>query len=138
LGRKIVLENASTYVRFSSSEMSETAFLNELHKATDCGILLDINNIYVSCKNHGFDEKQYLQEINHDAVMQYHLAGHKNMGEYLLDTHNSFVCQQVWDLFKFCHNNYGAKSTMIEWDSDIPEFSVLEEELNKAKAVAHA
>lgn len=132
--RPLVLENASTYLEFNGSTISEPELLTELHKRTGCGILLDVNNVYVSSFNHGWDAKQYIDAIPTDAIVQYHLAGHTNKETHLIDTHNDHVADKVWDLYRYTIEKKGKRSTMIEWDADIPEFDVLEAELNKAKA----
>jgi uncharacterized protein (UPF0276 family) len=136
LGRNLVLENASSYLEFNGSTINEPEFLHALHKATGCGILLDVNNVYVSSFNHGWDAKAYIDTMPAEAIVQYHLAGHTNKGSHLIDTHDDHVVDEVWELFKYTLETKGAKSTMIEWDADIPAFDVLEAELTKAKNVA--
>lgn len=138
LGRNLVFENASSYLEFNSSSMDEPEFLNALHKATGCGILLDINNVYVSSFNHGWDAKAYIDTIPTDAIVQYHLAGHTNKKTHLIDTHNAPVIDAVWELYRYTLQAKGFRSTMVEWDADIPPFEVLETELEKAKAVANS
>ncbi len=136
MGRNFVFENASSYLEFDGSTISEPEFLNELHKATGCGVLLDVNNVYVSSFNHGWDAKAYIDAMPDEAIVQYHLAGHTNKGNHLIDTHNAPVIDKVWDLYRYTLEKKGMRSTMIEWDADIPEFAVLEDELSKAKSVA--
>jgi uncharacterized protein (UPF0276 family) len=138
LGRNLVFENASSYLEFNGSTLSEPEFLQALHKATGCGILLDVNNVYVSSFNHGWDAKTYIDAIPTDAIMQYHLAGHTNKETHLIDTHNAPVIDQVWELYRHTLQTKGFKSTMIEWDADIPAFEVLEAELGKAKTIAES
>jgi uncharacterized protein (UPF0276 family) len=135
LGRRILIENPSTYLEFKNSEMSEVEFINLILNKTDCGLLLDVNNVYVSSVNHGFDPKTYLNSIPSARIGQIHLAGHSNMGGYLIDTHDEPVCQEVWDLFRYAVELYGTKSTMIERDDHIPEWKVLELELLKIGAI---
>lgn len=131
LGRKILIENASSYLEFQASEMSEWDFLSELSRRADCGILLDINNVYVSSINHNFDAKKYLQNIPIHRVGQIHLAGHSQVDGHLIDTHDEPVCDEVWDLFRWFTGKYGQFSTMIERDGNIPSWKELEYELLK-------
>jgi hypothetical protein len=135
LKRRILLENLSSYVEFSSSEMTEWEFLTEIAQRADCGILLDVNNIYVSSVNHGFDPLEYLRALPRERVGQIHLAGHTVKEGYLIDTHDAPVCDEVWELFRWTAQHLGLVSTMIEWDAKIPEFSVLEAEILKAGAI---
>ncbi|MFL5813346.1 MAG: DUF692 domain-containing protein [Bdellovibrionia bacterium] len=135
LKRHILLENLSSYVEFASSEMTEWEFLAEIAKRADCGILLDINNVYVSSINHRFDPLKYLSAIPRERIGQIHLAGHSIQDGYLVDTHDAPVCTEVWDLFRWASENLGLASTMIEWDAKIPEFSVLMTEVEKAGAI---
>jgi hypothetical protein len=132
LKRRILIENLSSYVTFSSSEMTEWEFLSEVVRRADCGILLDINNVYVSSVNHGFDPIEYLRAIPRERIGQIHLAGHSVKDGYLIDTHDAPVCAEVWELFRWSTRHLGLYSTMIEWDSDIPELEVLEAEIAKA------
>ena len=135
LGRQILLENVSSYLTYAESTLSEWDFLAEVAQRADCGILLDINNIFVSSKNHGFDPFDYLFAIPVDRVGQYHLAGHSDHGDYLLDTHDSAVCNEVWSLYREAVRRFGLVSTLIEWDEKIPELEVLVAESRKARAV---
>jgi hypothetical protein len=135
LKRRILLENLSSYVEFSASEMTEWEFLREISTRADCGILLDINNVYVSSVNHGFDPLDYLKAIPSERIGQIHLAGHSVKDGYLLDTHDSSVCKEVWELFRWVTRNIGLASTMVEWDAKIPELSVLVAEAEKAKDI---
>lgn len=132
LKRRILLENLSSYVEFSSSEMTEWEFISEIARRADCGILLDVNNVYVSAINHGFDPLDYLRAIPRERVGQIHLAGHSVKDGYLIDTHDAPVCDEVWKLFRWTTKHLGLASTMIEWDANIPEFSVIEAEIAKA------
>lgn len=129
LGRRILIENPSSYLEFKNPEMSEVEFLKQVLKAADCGLLLDINNIYVSSVNHGFNPKEYLKEIPGDRVGQIHLAGHSDQGDHLIDTHDAPVDPKVWDLYNYSLELFGVKSTMLERDEKIPEWSELEIEL---------
>lgn len=136
LQRPIALENASSYLEYQSSTMSEPEFFTALHQATGCGILLDINNVYVSSFNHGWNPYTYLDGIPSQAIWQYHLAGHTDKGSHKIDTHNAPLIKEVLDLYAYSVNTKGLFSTMIEWDSNIPPFSVLLAELDQAKALA--
>ena len=131
LGRKILIENASSYLEFQSSEMTEWDFLSELSKKSGCGILMDINNVYVSSVNHGFDPKTYLKNIPIEKIGQIHLAGHSKIDSYLIDTHDQPVCEDVWQLYRWFTQDLGHISTMIERDGNIPEWEVLEQEVLK-------
>jgi len=136
LGQPILLENLSSYVTYKNSEMSEWAFLNEIARRADCHILLDINNIFVSAHNHHFDPLDYLNGIEVDRVMQFHLAGHSHNGEMLIDTHDHDICDPVWALYGTALKRFGAVSTMIERDDNIPEFPQLRQELAIAENIA--
>jgi hypothetical protein len=131
LGRKILIENASSYLEFQSSEMTECEFITELTERSDCGILLDINNVYVSAVNHGFDAKTYLKNIPIHRIGQIHLAGHSEVEGHLIDTHDEPVCDEVWNLFHWFTLENGLFSTMIERDGNIPEWQELEKEILK-------
>lgn len=133
LGRQIVLENPSTYLEFTASSMSEWEFIARMVDGSGCGLLLDVNNIYVSCYNHRWDPKTYIDAMPLDSVAQIHLAGHSNMGTHIIDTHDDHVVDEVWTLYSYVINKAGPISTMIEWDDKIPEFPVVMEELNKAR-----
>ena len=133
LGRQIVLENPSTYLEFTASSMSEWEFIARMVDGSGCGLLLDVNNIYVSCYNHRWDPKTYIDAMPLDSVAQIHLAGHSNMGTHIIDTHDDHVVDEVWTLYSYVINKAGPISTMIEWDDKIPEFPVVMEELSKAR-----
>ncbi|MEJ7599928.1 MAG: DUF692 domain-containing protein [Kofleriaceae bacterium] len=137
LGRRILLENPSSYVTFAASELSEPAFLAELAQRADCGILLDINNVYVSCTTHGWDPHAYLAAIPVERVGQLHLAGHTDHGTHLLDSHDQPVCDAVWDLYREATLRFGEVATMIERDDQIPPLGELVDELGRARE-AHA
>ncbi|MEP1029976.1 MAG: DUF692 domain-containing protein [Alphaproteobacteria bacterium] len=136
LGRRIALENASTYVTFTSDTMDEWDFLAELTGRADCDLLLDINNVYVSAFNHGFDAADYLAGIPKDRVRQIHLAGHEHNGDHIVDTHDAPVVDAVWDLYRAAVARFGAVPTMIERDANIPPFADLVEELGAARRLA--
>ena len=136
LGQTLVIENPSTYLNFSCTEMPEWIFIDELIKATDCKVLLDINNVYVSAYNHHFDPLLYLNAIPIESVQQFHLAGHLNCGDLIIDTHDHPVIPPVWELYAFAIQRFGMKSTMIERDDRLPPFKQLMNELNKARTIA--
>ena len=136
LQRPLVLENVSSYVEFNASEMTEWEFLSEVCQATGCYLLLDINNIYVSACNHGFSATDFIQGVPAERIMQFHLAGHQNNGDYLIDTHDHAVCDGVWDLYHQALIRFGPVPTMVEWDDKIPPLQELLSELNKARTIA--
>ncbi|MGR9107370.1 MAG: MNIO family bufferin maturase [Gammaproteobacteria bacterium] len=136
LGRRILLENVSSYVTYTHSEMAEWEFLAALAEKADCLILLDINNIFVSAFNHRFDPRLYLDNIPVDRVWQFHLAGHLNLGHTIIDTHDDAVIDAVWKLYEAAVRRFGRVSTMIERDDKIPPFADLLEELETARRVA--
>jgi uncharacterized protein (UPF0276 family) len=133
LGRRILLENVSSYLAFHESEMSEWEFLREVAERADCAILLDINNIYVSSVNHGFDALTYLRSIPKDRVRQLHLAGHSDLGGHLIDTHDHPIVEPVWNLYCAAVAQFGAVPTMIERDDNIPALGELVAELQIAR-----
>jgi uncharacterized protein (UPF0276 family) len=135
LGRAIALENVSSYVAYRHSRMPEWEFLAEVSRRSGCGILLDVNNIYVSAKNHGFDPLDYLAGVPVDAVWQFHLAGHSDKGAFLLDTHDHPIIDPVWELYRAAVERFGEVSTLIEWDDHIPPFERLEAESERARAI---
>jgi len=134
LERPLVLENPSSYVEFKDSTMTEWDFLTRLAEESDCGLLLDVNNVYVSSFNHSFDPKEYVDGIPADRVVQYHLAGHTNKGTHIVDTHSDHAIPEVWDLYGRSCRRTGNVATLYEWDEDIPEFEVLHAEALKAGA----
>lgn len=134
LERPLVLENPSSYVEFASSAMTEWDFLSRLAQEADCGLLLDVNNVYVSSFNHGFDPRVYIDNVPADRVVQYHVAGHTNKGTHILDTHSDHAVAEVWELFRRSCRRTGNVSTLYEWDEDIPDFDVLHAEALKARA----
>ena len=136
LGRQILLENVSSYLTFHASEMTEWEFLREVALRADCNILLDINNIYVSSVNHGFDARDYLHAMPKSRVRQFHLAGHSDMGGHLIDTHDHPIVAPVWDLYSQAVAQFGAVPTMIERDDNIPALSELVAELAVARDLA--
>lgn len=137
LGRRILLENVSSYVSYADSAMTEWEFLSAVAEQADCLILLDINNIYVSAFNHGFDPLHYLAGVPASRVQQFHLAGHSNFGSHIIDTHDAPVVDPVWDLFAHAVRRFGKVSTMIERDDNIPALSELLSELSTAKNIVN-
>ena len=135
LGRRILLENVSSYVAFRDSQLSEWQFLSEIATRADCLILLDVNNIYVSAVNHEFDPLEYLNAIPAERVQQIHLAGHEDHGDYLIDTHDHPVPDPVWELYASAVRRCGAISTMIERDDHIPPLEELCAELSRARTL---
>ena len=133
LERPLVLENPSSYVSFAADTLREWEFLAALAEETDCGLLLDVNNVYVSSVNHGFDPAKYIESIPPGRVVQYHLAGHTHCGTHVVDTHDRHVSGRVWELFRLAYARSGGASTLLEWDSNIPEFPSLHAEVLKAR-----
>lgn len=135
LGRQIMLENVSSYVTYAASTMTEWELLREVAERADCGILLDVNNVYVNSRNHGFDAFEYIASLPPARVGQIHLAGHTDCGTHLLDTHDDCVTAAVWELYEFTVERLGQVPTLIEWDDRIPELAALVAESEKARAV---
>ncbi|HEX8284141.1 MAG TPA: DUF692 domain-containing protein [Pyrinomonadaceae bacterium] len=133
LGRPLVVENPSSYLEFKDSTIDEWDFLSALARETGCGLLLDVNNVYVSAYNHGFDAEHYIRSLPHDAVVQIHLAGPTDCGRYLVDTHDQPVPAPVWELYRLAQELTGGVSTLLEWDANIPDFPELVAELRKAE-----
>lgn len=138
LGRNIILENPSTYLEFTSSSIPEWEYLAQLAEQADCGLLLDVNNVYVSSKNHNYDCKKYIDTIPADRIVQIHLAGHQDYETHAIDTHDQHVIDKVWELYRYTLTQKGIITTMIEWDDHIPEFDVLQAEIAKAEAIANS
>ncbi|MCZ6908348.1 MAG: DUF692 domain-containing protein [Rickettsia endosymbiont of Ixodes persulcatus] len=136
LGRQILLENVSSYIEYQTSMMKEWDFLIAVAEQADCFILLDINNIYVSSVNHQFDPLDYLNAIPIHRVCQFHLAGHKDCKDYIIDTHDAPIINSVWSLYEMAVRRFGKISTMIERDDNIPELPELLVELQRAKQIA--
>ena len=137
LGRQVLVENISSYLRFAHSQLTEWDFLAALVAESGCGLLVDVNNVYVSACNHGFDPRQYLAALPREAVQELHLAGHSRNAygerEILIDTHAAPVCDAVWELYEFSLQCFGAIPTLIEWDAEIPSLEVLLAEAGKAE-----
>lgn len=136
LKRRLLLENISTYVAYEHSTMPEWEFLTAVAERSGCGILLDLNNLYVNAYNHQFDPSAYLAHIPGELVGQFHLAGHTDCGTYLFDTHSAQVTDAVWALYMDALRRWGPVSTMIEWDEDIPSFARLADEAEKARGIS--
>jgi uncharacterized protein (UPF0276 family) len=136
LKRAILIENLSAYVEFRDRDLTETAFLAELARRTGCGLLLDLNNLYVNAINFGFDPLARLAELDGASIGQIHLAGHTVVDDCLIDTHGDVVCDPVWSLYEHACRRFGAKPTLIEWDTDLPTLDVLLDQAEQASAIA--
>ncbi|MGB5557554.1 MAG: DUF692 domain-containing protein [Paracoccaceae bacterium] len=136
LGRQILIENVSSYLTYQHSAMSEWEFVAEVANRADCRLLLDVNNVYVSARNHGFDPRAYFDGVPAQRVWQVHLAGHTDNGNHVIDTHDHDVCDSVWSLYRYVIERLGPVSTMIERDDNIPSFEDLEAELLIARDIA--
>lgn len=136
LGRQILLENPSSYLEFEASEIPEADFLAAVAERADCGVLLDVNNVYVSARNHGFDPLRYLDTIPVDRVGQMHLAGHQDRGTIVIDTHEGHVADPVWDLYRAAVKRFGEVPTLIEWDEGVPDLDTLLAESRLAQRIA--
>lgn len=134
LEQPLILENPSTYIGFVESNLSEPEFLSELTKQTGCGLLLDVNNVYVSCFNAGTDPLDYLALYPFESVVQMHLAGHQHCGSHIVDTHDGPVCDAVWELFRLAWQKTQGASTLLEWDGDVPAFDVVHQQVLGAKS----
>ena len=133
LERPLVLENPSSYATFASSTLSEWEFLTRMANEADCGLLLDVNNVYVSSVNHDFDPREYIEGVPHERIVQFHLAGHTNCETHLIDTHDNHVIDPVWQLYRQAHSLTAGVSTLLEWDAKIPPFPVVHAEVLKAR-----
>lgn len=136
LRRRLVIENVSSYVRFAADEMGEAEFIARLLERADCELLLDVNNVYVSSVNHGFDARAFIDAMPPQRVRQIHLAGHEDQGDLLVDTHDHPVCGAVWDLYRHALRRIGPVPTMIERDDRIPPLAELLAELDVARRIA--
>jgi uncharacterized protein (UPF0276 family) len=136
LRRPILVENVSSYVAFTQSTMAEWEFLTALAERTDCGLLLDVNNVYVSAHNHGFDARAFIDAIPVGRVGQFHLAGHSRLGELLLDTHDHPVRDEVWELYQHAVARFGDLPALVEWDDKVPSLARVVEESLRAKVAA--
>lgn len=136
LGQAIALENVSSYVKFSHSEMSEWEFIAELTKRTGCWLVFDVNNVFVSAFNHDFDAHEFIAGVPKDRIVQFHLAGHEHNMSHIVDTHDAIICDEVWDLYRTALKYFGPVSAIIERDDHIPPLAELVDELDQARAVA--
>lgn len=136
LDHPLALENVSSYVSFKQSELSEWDFISELTKRTGCWLLLDVNNVFVSSFNHGFDALEFINGIPEDRVVQFHMAGHSDYETYIVDTHDAPVRDEVWELYKACQKRFGPVSTIIERDDNIPPLVDLLPEVEKIRTIA--
>ena len=133
LGEQLVIENVSSYLQFKATDMTEWDFINEVTQQSDCKLLLDVNNIYVSAQNHKFDADEYLFAMPAERVVEMHLAGYEDRGTHLLDTHSRPVTEPVWDLFEKAVQHVGDVPVLIEWDNDIPSLERVMQEAATAK-----
>jgi len=138
LGRAILVENVTAYLRFDDSEMPEWAFVSEVVRRAGCGLLLDVNNVYVNAYNHGFDALRYLDALDATTIAEIHLAGHERFDGRLVDTHAARVAPEVWALYDAALERFGARATLVEWDARIPELDVLLAEARIAEAHVRA
>jgi len=138
LGRRILIENVSSYVAFADATLEEAAFLSAVAEEADCHVLLDVNNVYVNARNHGFNPFAYLDRVPAGRVRQIHLAGHEDQGDVVIDTHDHPVRDEVWELYRRAIARFGAVPALIEWDARIPPFDVVLAEARRADAVAEA
>lgn len=136
LGRRIAIENVSSYIEFEESEMDEWTFVAEIAKRADCWLLLDVNNVFVSGQNHQFDDGNFIEQIPVERVVQFHLAGHSEGEDVLIDTHDQPVCDEVFELYENALKRFGPVSTMIERDDNIPPLAELLAELDRAREIA--
>lgn len=136
LQQPILMENVSSYISYQQSEMTEWEFLSNVAEQADCLILLDINNIFVTAVNHKLDARTYIDAIPKNRVQQFHLAGHTDFGDYIIDTHDHDIRTEVWDLYQYAVNRFGSVTTMIERDDHIPPLSELVAELDTARTIA--
>lgn len=138
LGRRLLLENVSSYVTYRASTMAEWEFLSEVVRRSGAGVLLDVNNVYVSAMNHGFSVDSFLEAIPVDAVAQFHVAGHSRHDGYLLDDHGSAVPDAVWDVYVKARIRFGPQPTLLEWDENVPSLEELEAECDRGRTVERA
>jgi uncharacterized protein (UPF0276 family) len=132
------LENTSSYLTYTASSMTEWQFVSEIAERADIGLLFDVNNVYVAAYNHGFDAYQFVRNVPHERILQIHLAGHTNLGKYIIDTHDGPVIDPVWDLYRETIEHTGPVSTLVEWDDAIPPLEVVLQEAERARSVRDA
>jgi len=133
LGRPLVLENPSSYLKYAEDTMPEWEFLAQMAELADCRLLLDVNNVYVSAFNHGFDAETYIQALPANRIVQFHLAGHRHHRTHIIDTHDDHVCEAVWQLYELASHLAPHAATLIEWDANLPDFATLVEEVTLAR-----
>lgn len=133
--RPFLLENPSYYARMPGSTLEEATFLRRVVEEADCGLLLDVNNVYVNARNHGYDPRAFVDALPLERVVQVHLAGHTRMPDVLIDTHGEAVCDEVWSLYRYVLARTGPVSTLIEWDQDIPSMEAVLDEADRARAL---
>jgi uncharacterized protein len=136
LGRPLTMENVSSYVSYAHADMTEWEFLTELVRRTSCQLLFDVNNVFVGAFNHGYDPLDFINGVPKEAVVQFHLAGHSDMGTYIIDTHDHPIRSEVWDLYVASVKRFGPISTMIERDANIPPLAEVVAELDQARTIA--
>jgi uncharacterized protein (UPF0276 family) len=136
LGRRLLLENISSYLEFQTNQWDEATFLSEIAERADCWILFDVNNLFVNARNHGLDPVAYIHRLPIDRVRQFHLAGHTDCGDVIIDTHDGPVREDVWSLYRRAVRRFGALPTLIEWDAQIPALEVVLDEARKADQAA--
>lgn len=129
----LAIENPSNYLEFKVSQMSEIEYLSRLTEQADCGLLMDVNNVYVSAFNHGFDPDEYIEQVPVERVIYHHVAGHTHKGTHILDTHSDHVVDKVWEMYTRLHERHGGRSTMVEWDDEVPDFETVHNEVLKAQ-----
>ena len=135
LGRSILVENVSSYLQYRDSAIPELEFVAELARRSGCGILLDVNNLYVNSVNHGFDALAAMHALPQSSIQEIHLAGHTQTGDCLIDDHGSRVIDAVWSLYEAAHARFGPLRTLIEWDTQIPDLEVLLDEARKVESI---
>ncbi len=135
VGRPFLLENPSYYARMPGGTLGEAAFLRHVVEEADCGLLLDVNNVYVNARNHGYDPRAFVDALPLERVVQLHLAGHERLPDVLIDTHGAAICDDVWALYRYVLERTGPVSTLVEWDQDIPSLDAVLDEADRARAV---
>jgi uncharacterized protein (UPF0276 family) len=135
VGRPFLLENPSYYAAMPGGTLAEADFLRHVVEQADCGLLLDVNNVYVNAKNHGYDPRAFVDALPLERVVQIHLAGHEVLPDVIIDTHGAQVCDDVWALYRYTLERTGPVSTLIEWDQDIPSLEAVLDEADRARAV---
>ena len=137
VGRPFLLENPSYYARMPGGTLAEADFLRHVAEQADCGLLLDVNNVYVNACNHGYEPRAFIDALPLERVVQIHLAGHERQQDVIIDTHGAAVCDEVWSLYRYTLERTGPVSTLIEWDQDIPSMEAVLDEADRARAFMH-